>query len=262
MRGVRETCAAIGVAALIGLAPVYAFAADMAAPQTEKSASSVTGSVTLYGWLPFMDGDVGVNGLGPADVSLTPSDIIDVLDFTMMASGDVRWGKVGLFGDLIYLKVSNGAATPGPLYSSASLDVKTTILTGAVTYQLAETDKGWLQGLAGVRYWSFDNTLTLNAGILPTASASATIDWVDPIVGLRGRYAVNDKWFLTGAGIIGGFGAGSDFMWDVVGGVGYKFTDSISASTGYRAFGVDYSKNGDVVDLVNHGPVIGLTYSF
>lgn len=262
MQGLLETFAAFGVATLMGLASGNAFAADMAAPLTKKDTSLVTGSVTLYGWLPFMDGDVGVNGLGPADVSLSPSDIIDVLDFTVMASGDIRWGKVGLFGDLIYLKISNSAATPRRLFSSASLDVETTILTGAVSYQIAETDKGWLQGLAGVRYWSFDNTLTLSGGFLPTRSANDSIDWVDPVVGLRGRYAMTDKWFLSGAGVIGGFGAGSDFMWDVAGAVGYNFTDAISASAGYRAFGVDYSKSGDVVDLVNHGPVVGLTYSF
>lgn len=46
------------------------------------------------------------------------------------------------------------------------------------------------------------------------------------------------------------------------GGLGYRFTESVSMSIGYRAFGVDYSDSGDVIDLVSHGPLVGITFRF
>ncbi len=73
---------------------------------------------------------------------------------------------------------------------------------------------------------------------------------------------VTDKVFLAGTAVIGGFGAGSDFMWDVVGTIGYKFNDRWSAHIGYRAIDVDFEKGGDVVDLNVPGPIGGLTVSF
>ena len=51
-------------------------------------------------------------------------------------------------------------------------------------------------------------------------------------------------------------------MWDVAASVGYNFSDSFSAEIGYRAFGTDYRNNGDVIDIVAHGPVLGLTGRF
>lgn len=225
----------------------------------EAPVDAVTGSFTIYGWAAWMDGDVGVNGIGPVDVSLTPKDIIDTLDGIFMGSGDIRWGKFGLFGDLIYLKMSGAAATPGPLFSSAALTFASTILTGAGTYQIWEDGADWVQGVAGARLWSFDSTLNLRAGILAARSASDDIQWVDPVVGLRGRKAVSDRIYLSGAALIGGFGAGSDFMWDIYAGFGYQVSDSIVLSAGYRAFGVDYSDKGDIVDLISQGPVAGLT---
>jgi hypothetical protein len=225
-------------------------------------APAYSGSFSAYGWLPFMKGETGVNGLGPVDVDLSPKDILEILDFTFMGTGDLHWGKYGMFADLIYLKVSDGAATPGPLFGSANIGVEVTIATLAGTYEIFRSGEDRLEVMAGARLWSIEADLDLSAGILPAASAGDTIHWWDPLVGVRGHKALSDKWFVSGTAAIGGFGVGSDLMWDAFAGLGYKFTDSISMSAGYRAFSVDYSDSGDVVDLVSHGPLVGLTFRF
>jgi hypothetical protein len=51
-------------------------------------------------------------------------------------------------------------------------------------------------------------------------------------------------------------------MWDVMGGVGYRFTDSFSTLLGYRALGVDYRDDGFVFDVVQQGPILGLVFRF
>ncbi|MGF7161519.1 hypothetical protein FHS85_003160 [Rhodoligotrophos appendicifer] len=40
--------------------------------------------------------------------------------------------------------------------------------------------------------------------------------------------------------MIGGFGAGSELIWNLLGGLGYKVFDSISAIAGLRAVSIDY----------------------
>jgi hypothetical protein len=238
--------------------------ADESVPTEERfaSPSAYNGSLSIYGWLPWMSGDAGVKGVGPVSFSLSPKDILEILDFTMMASGDVHSGPYGLFADFIYLKVSKGKATPGPLFSSANLSQEAIIASLAATYQVYESGDDWAQVFAGARYWSFDTGVKLGAGILPAISGSADIHWVDPMIGVRGQKALSDKWYLSGVAAIGGFGVGSDLMWDVYAGVGYRFTDTISMAMGYRAFSVDYSNNGNVIDLVSQGPLMGLTFRF
>ena len=62
--------------------------------------------------------------------------------------------------------------------------------------------------------------------------------------------------------MIGGFGAGSQLMWDLMGGAGYKFNDTFSLFAGYRAVSVDYSDNGFVYDVVEKGPILAGVFQF
>ena len=78
---------------------------------------------------------------------------------------------------------------------------------------------------------------------------------------MKGRCPINPQFYLTSWALIGG-GASSDLVWDVMGGVGYQFTDSFSAVIGYRAAGVDYANDGFVYDVVQQGPILGAVFRF
>jgi hypothetical protein len=52
---------------------------------------------------------------------------------------------------------------------------------------------------------------------------SGSVDWLDPVVGARVRYAVAPGHELFLRGDIGGFGVGSDFSWQAAGGYGFGF---------------------------------------
>ena len=93
-------------------------------------------------------------------------------------------------------------------------------------------------------------------------SANDSETWVDPLVGIRGRANISESFYLTGWGMIGGFGVSSDIMWDVFGGLGYQFSDSFAVVGGYRALGVDYENNGFVYDVVQKGPMLGGVFRF
>ncbi|MBW8636879.1 hypothetical protein K1W69_06740 [Hoeflea sp. WL0058] len=243
-------------------------AADLVAPEPPVvEAVSVespwSGQLAIYGWLPWMSGDAGINSLPPVSFSLDPSDILNALDMTIQATGDISYDRFGLFGDIVYMKISGSNATSvGPLVASADLGVAMTVGTLAGAYEFYKDDTTSLKALAGARYWSVDTTLSLALIPIGATSGSETISWWDPVVGLRGRKQLTDKIYVTATGLIGGFGVGSEFMWDVFGGIGYEFNDHLAITAGWRGMGVDYSDGGDIVDMTSQGPLIGVGFRF
>jgi hypothetical protein len=99
---------------------------------------------------------------------------------------------------------------------------------------------------------------------------SGTIDWVDPLIGARVRVMVAPGHELFVRGDVGGFGVGSKFSWQAVGGYSYDFAvkDGITYSglIGYRALYVDYAQGQDrkryEFDVLQHGPVLGVSMRF
>jgi len=96
---------------------------------------------------------------------------------------------------------------------------------------------------------------------LPTG-ASADKDWLDPIIGARAQWNINEKWFLAAQSDVGGFGVGSDLSWTVQGTVGYQFTNKVSAELGYRYMDTDYEDGKFTYDVAEAGIYTGLNIKF
>jgi hypothetical protein len=179
-----------------------------------------------------------------------------------MGNASLRYGDWGVFGDVVWADLGQDK-TSARGYASAQSDLSAFVGTAALTYSLIDEPRGHLDAFGGARIWSVDAGVKLSLlGGAWNVEENDTIDWIDPLVGLRGRYMISDDFFVAGTGAIGGFGVGSDLMWDVAASVGYNFNENLSASIGYRALGTDYSHNGDSIDVTAHGPVIGLTGRF
>jgi hypothetical protein len=85
---------------------------------------------------------------------------------------------------------------------------------------------------------------------------SRTDYWFDPYVGLRGRYNFNKTFYTAIRSEIGGFGIGSDLMWQAEGVIGCQITRNIFTEIGYRALSFDYDQDGFLFDTITHGPQI------
>ena len=81
-------------------------------------------------------------------------------------------------------------------------------------------------------------------------------DWFDPYIGLRARYQISKAFYTKFRGEVGGFGVGSDLMWQVEGSVGVNITRSIFTEVGYRALSFCYDNDGFLFDTITHGPQI------
>jgi hypothetical protein len=87
---------------------------------------------------------------------------------------------------------------------------------------------------------------------LPT-EASADQWWVDPIIGLRGQVNFTRWLYLTAQADVGGFGAGSQITWNVIGALGVNFTRNVFAELGYRYMYVDYTNGGFLYEMNEFG---------
>lgn len=214
-----------------------------------------------YFWLASLHGTGGV-GNRTVGVDASFSDVFDTLDFALMGVFEARKGKFILLVDTEYVAVSDDRATPGPFFSNVNAKFKTFIFDPEVGYRLYDDpDKGAsVDVLGGIRVWHVSTEFDFGAGILPALNVQGSRNWVDAIVGLRGKTAVSEKVFVTGKFDLGG--GGSKFTWQLFGGLGYNIKPNIALIGGYRVLDVNYDKDNFLYDMNQRGPIFGLGFRF
>jgi opacity protein-like surface antigen len=259
--GLREL--ALSLALLTGLAGSAA-AADLAPPEEPVAPDGGwTFTFAPYLWAAGMQGDIAQFGLPEVEVDLSFTDILDHFDIGVMGVAEARHDRFGILTDLMYIKLSadNHIDPKGPVVAQVDLSSETLTVLGALEYRLIDDAAGSLDALAGARLWSVSTDFDFSGNVI-NRSANDSETWVDPIVGFRGRLNLSQDFFLTSWAMIGGFGVSSDFTWDVMGGIGYQTSDSISLIAGYRGLGVDYENDGFVFDVTQDGPILGAVFRF
>ncbi len=90
-----------------------------------------------------------------------------------------------------------------------------------------------------------------------------TLDWADAVVGARAMVDVHPRFQLVATGDVGGFGIGSaaDLTWQALGAVGWRISESWALQLGYRAIGIDLDRGVNALDIVTHGPVLGVVWT-
>lgn len=248
-----------------GLLIAATLATASARAQQTASASGASPwsfSVTPYFWAAALEGDVGVRGLGPAEIDASFGDIIENTDIALMLVAEARRNRWGLMLDVFYLGASEDAETPGPLFSGGSAEITSMFSTISAAYRVIEGKALSVDALGGGRIWYVDADLDLDAGLLPATDAQDEKSWVDPVVGLRANIDLGRGFFLTLLGDAGGFGVSSDSTWQALASIGYEVNSWFSLRAGYRHLEVDYDDDGFVYDVAISGPIFGLGFRF
>ena len=217
--------------------------------------------VTPYLWAAGLHGDLSADDRS-ATVDPSFSDLVKDLDFGAMLLAELRYERWGLLLDGFYLKLSQDADTPGPLFSSVDATVQVGVLGPSLGYRAVSTDRFTLDVLGGARIWWVNTELEFKPGLLPGLEVEQDTSWVDPVLGVRLGVNFTKAFFLTALGDVGGFGAGSDLTWQAFAGVGYRFNPRWSVTAGYRALAVEFERGGFELDVIMHGPVVGLGFRF
>jgi hypothetical protein len=208
-----------------------------------------------------------------------------------MGNVETRNGPVALYADAVWSKItveransrtlSPAPGITGTFGRSFGLDVQMAIIEVGAAYEVAGYGPLSFDLLGGARYWHQEADLSL--GVAATIglggpgvagarefARSGSVNWLDPVIGGRVRYAVASGHELFLRGDIGGFGVGSDFSWQAIGGYGFDFGTLngvvLSGVIGYRALSVDYARGEGrrryEFDVIQHGPILGISARF
>jgi hypothetical protein len=238
------------------------FASTAAAQWTTRGNASDKSwrfAITPYLWLAGIEGDVG---LGPlvSHVDLSPSDILDHLQFAASLYGEARrqWFVAGV--DAFYASVGDAKAIVfrGDT-GSFNISNRQTVLQPMVGYSVGNAT--WtLDLLAGARYWRSKDELRVDRANGQSRDLVSTVDWWDATGGLRLTGTIVPHLRFTAGGDAGGGGAKSD--WQLHGDVGYDVSSRWTVGAAYRFLSVDYSKTNFVQDVDMKGFVVAGTYRF
>lgn len=210
----------------------------------------------LYLWGAGLDGTT-THG---ADLDISFSDIIDNFDFGFMGVIGAQKGKWGFLADIIYLNISKDVNIPiDEGVNITNVEMKSWIVSPMVTYRVMESEQLSLDLLGGARYLYMKSPIEVNYTSLGIDSDSI---W-DGIVGVRGKYDLNEKWFMPFHVDVGT--GDSDVTWQAFAGVGYKY-ENFDLVAGYRYLDWDFDDSdpaaGALTDLTTSGPMIGAMFNF
>jgi hypothetical protein len=238
-----------------------AFAALLALGATPLSAQDWKGNFTLYGWLPAIEGAQEAPN-GEPIVDLDSEDILDALDLAFMATGQIHKDRWGAMFDVVYTDLGSDAKAKAPFTAKASVGTTIWFATLAGTYRLTGDDENFVGVYGGIRY--FDASADMKVSLLDDRirkNVNADANWVDPIIGVQGRYPLSERWSLYGFGDVGGFDVGSNFTWQAYSGVNYEFSERFAGNLGVRFMSIDYEDKVKL-DVDVYGPLLGITYRF
>jgi hypothetical protein len=202
-----------------------------------------------------MSGDFGVRGF-VSDQDIGFGEILDHLD--MLASGSLylRYHRWEIFADGLYLKVSDSAPLRGILFDSAQVSLKSAFSEQFIGYRLINCEDAVLSVFAGARYNHMSGDFRLFAARVHGGQVSGSIDWVDPVIGTGGKIHLWKPISFWAKADIGGFGAASDFTWQVQGGLELQVTRWLWSDIGWRYLKDDYTSGGFTNKTDLNGPYI------
>ena len=233
-----------------------------------ESPSPVEFRIGIPGWITGLEGDFGVRGIvSPLDVKFT--DILERLDAIAVLSGYARYHRWEFFADGQYLKLSDSVRLPGILFDRANVEVESAFIEWFVGYRVINCKQASLSVFVGGRYNYMNGDLQIfddgdprfpiirdRLGIPANLRVSGSQAWVDPVVGVGGKVRVAKPVMLYAKGDIGGFGAASDFTWQVQGGFEFQITRCLYSNVGWRYLKFDYSSGGFSNKTEMNGPFI------
>ncbi len=222
--------------------------------------------VAPYVWGSGMEGTVGVNGALAVPVDLSFGDAIGALDFGFLGRFEGRKDRTGFALDVVYMNL--GADVAGPVAGQLELgaDVRSLTAEGVFAYRAFydETKGSYVDLLGGARYMRNRAGLTLGRDGGEIAGTEATLDWVDALAGARFRLPLGTRVGLHGRADIAGLG--SDFTWNVLGGLDVALGERWKAGAGYRYMDVDYDEGEGlergIWQIAYKGPYVFVAYAW
>jgi hypothetical protein len=241
---------------------ILVFLSVMTSPALAQSTGGSGKSIDEWGFtmapymmLPWMNGTVAVKGRDH-EVDVAPGDIFSNLQFGVMGYFEARKAKWGTGVDAIYMALGGSVDRP-----SANVDFN----QGAYTFMGLRQLNEKVDLIFGARWNVLQGKLDFKEPPLQGVFEE-TKQWVEPIVGLKLKQRLKGPCSFTFEGDIGGFGAGSDFAWQLWPMIGIDVSKRATLKFGYRVLSEDYETGSDnqlfKYDVITQAMVFGMSISF
>ena len=202
----------------------------------------------LYYWSLNIGGEADTSDSNPPiDLDTFGLNFKGAFSLNFDARYKDRWGFIF---DTVGVRLSSEENDDDNLF----LDLSYTQADLAAYYRLDSGKHAW-DLLAGGRYYRMDVELE---GISQAGDAS----WLDPFFGARWTWSLAEKWKLNLRGDVGGFGVGSDLVWQAWAIVDWFPRKNFGLVAGGRVLSLDYkTTSGDLnTKFTAWGPVLGFTF--
>lgn len=216
-------------------------------------------AIAPYLWFPGVHGSVGALGR-ETSVHASAGDLLSNFRFGLMGLVDARYKRFVMPLDFMWTRLGDDQALPFPNLPATSADVKVSefVLTPKVGFRIVDNPAFKIDALTGFRYWHFGQDMSFSPSTLGL-NFSSSQNWVDPLVGGRIITALSPKTEVSIAGDVGGWGAGSQLDYQIVGLLGYRVKPKWTLQAGYRYLDVDYRSGGTLIDTVTSGVLFGVS---
>ena len=222
--------------------------------QAEDHQQSIQYEITPYLWLASISGTTAISG--EPDSPIDPDYnffSLDNLSGVASATFSARGQQWGFLFDFLYVEFEDTILQGTVLQATPRLNGR--ILEFAGTYKPASVND--FEVIAGLRQQDIDFELSIL-----NRTPQASVDWIDPFIGVVYAPALTDKLYLSLRGDVGGFGIESDIAVNAEAMLRYQFGDTFSFKFGYRYLKVEFEDSSLVYDISLDGLLFGLGIRF
>jgi hypothetical protein len=269
--GLRDSAAGDGMvpgpseSILAALTPGSVLIAQTAGAPPEASTDGWRFTIAPYLWMARTKMSLDVGQLSQS-TTIDFVDVVPQLHFAFAAHAEVAWREWTGLLDLFYMSVGQSETQNGV---STSTNLQQMFFEFGAMYRLGPVSLGQagrvaFEPLVGGRFMWVDASLGF-----PNQKVSDSASVIDPMVGGRITYHITDTVALWFRGDVAGFGISdnqSNFTYNLIAGLDWRFRPNASALVGWRYLNVDIEKGSGArtfnADIEMNGPFLGLSVHF
>ena len=253
----------------------------VAVPVVAEESSGWEHKLSIYGWLPSLDGSLTYTIPGTPEIPGEPGEpgtpgtpdetvstkFIDKIDAIFMGTYEVRKEKWSFLVDGIYFKMSDSeegsvslpsVLDKAPIKVATEQELELLLVSLYAGYNTIKTDNVTLDIIAGMRYFYLgtDVKFAMNDRDI---GLSPSVDFYDALIGIKGDINLSENWYVP---YLFDIGAGDfDLTWQAEASLGYRFNWGDVLLT-YRYIHYDKDGSGLINDIDLYGPKLGLVFHF
>jgi hypothetical protein len=140
------------------------------APPTITESEPWQFTIAVPGWLASMNGTIGIRGVN-ADIDVPVDEVLQHLDMIFAARAEAQKGPFGIFGEVIYIGLSDNTQING-LINNIHEQVDLTLVDGALSWRLFNQPRWSLDFAAGTHYTNVYEQLELHSDSVAIQQAS------------------------------------------------------------------------------------------